>query len=176
MPDSANQPVVSPRRYFGLVRATLLLAGAAVFCYGVYFGATIPEPPPNSDGVPTGFAVIYVLIVQSVGALIAQVGYAFPAGTGRFRFGPLADRPVVVRAGTATAAFVGLFALVMVFWMLIPDSLSLPGIVTGTNTFLWFGAVAGTTVGVVLTAVLTVGTAVWRLARGEPVFGNSTDA
>ncbi|MFW5935586.1 MAG: hypothetical protein ACOCQL_07025 [Halolamina sp.] len=158
---------MSPKPYLGPLRVGLLTVGVLVFGYGVYVGATIPEPPPNSDGVPTGFAVVYVLLVQSAGALVAQVGYALPPGGGRFRFGPLADSPAVVRAAAATAAFVTAVALVTAFGWVLPDSL--PRVVTGTHAFLWFGAVAGSAVGVVLTAVVAVGTVLWRLARGEPV-------
>ncbi|NHX35502.1 MULTISPECIES: hypothetical protein [Halolamina] len=164
---------MSPKRYLGPLRAVLSVVGVLILCYGVYFGATLPEPPPNSDGVPTGFAVIYVLLVQSAGALLAQVGYALPAGTGRFRFGPLADSPAVVRAAAATALFVTAVALVTAFGWVLPESV--PRVVSGTHAFLWFAAVAGSAVGVVLTAVLAVGTALWRLVQGEPVLDGAVD-
>jgi hypothetical protein len=165
---------VSPKRYLGLVRAALVLAGLATLCYSVYFGATIPEPPPNSDGVPTGFGVIFALLVQSGGALLVLLGYSLPAGTGRFRAGPLADQPPVVRAAAATAAFVGGAVLLTALGWVLPDSL--PRVVSGTYAFSWFGAVAGTVVGVAFTAVMAVGTGLWRLAHGEPVFGSAADA
>ncbi len=173
MPASPHAPIVSPKQYFGLARAALLLVGAGVFCYGIYVGATIPEPPPNSDGVPTGFAVIFVLIAQSVGASLAHVGYALPAGSGRFRFGPLADRAAVVRAAAAAAVFVGGLALLMALGWVLPDSL--PQVVSGTYAFAWFGAAVGSLTGVVLTAVLAVGTGLWRLMQGEPVLGRALD-
>jgi hypothetical protein len=165
---------VSPKRYVGLLRAALVLAGLATLCYAVYFGATLPEPPPNGDGVPSGFAVIYALVVQSGGALLVLLGYSLPAGTGRFRVGPLADRPAVVRATAATAAFVAAWALLTAFGWLLPDSL--PRVVSGVYAFSWFGAVAGAVVGVAFTALLAVGTGIWRLAHGEPVFGSAADA
>lgn len=165
---------MSPKRYVGLLRAALVLAGLATLCYVVYFGATLPEPPPNTDGVPAGFAVIFALLAQSGGALLVLLGFSLPAGTGRFRGGPLADRPAVVRAAAATAAFVGSAVLLTALGWVLPDSL--PRVVSGTYAFSWFGAVAGTVVGVVFTAVLAVGTGIWRLAHGEPVFGSAADA
>ncbi|MFD1526173.1 hypothetical protein [Halolamina salina] len=164
---------MSPKRYLGLARAALLLVGAGVFCYGLYVGATIPEPPPNSDGVPTGFAVIFVLLAQSVGAALAHVGYALPAGSGRFRFGPLADRAAVVRAGAATVVFVAALGLLTALGWVLPESL--PRAVSGTYAFSWLGAVVGSLTVVVLTAVLAVGTGLWRLVQDEPILGRGAD-
>ncbi|WP_435116854.1 hypothetical protein [Halolamina sp. C58] len=164
---------MSPKQYFGLARAALLLVGASVFCYGIYVGATIPEPPPNSDGFPAGFAVIFVLIAQSIGATLAHVGYALPAGSGRFRFGPLADRPAVVRAAVATAVFVGAGIVLTVVGRLLPESV--PRVVSGTYAFSWFGAVIGSLTGVVLSLVLAVGTGLWRLVHDEPILGRAVD-
>ncbi|QKY21587.1 hypothetical protein B4589_014830 [Halolamina sp. CBA1230] len=161
---------MSPKRYLGLVRAGLLIVGVGTLCYGVYVGATLPEPPPDSDGVPAGFAVVFVLITQSAGALLAQVGYALPAGSGPFRFGPLADRSAIVRAAAATAAFVGAAVLLTALGWILPDSLSRA--VSGTYAFAWFGAAAGSATGVGLTAVLAVGTGLWRLVRGDPLLGD----
>ena len=160
---------MSPKRYFGLVRAALLLVGGLVFCWAVYVGATIPEPPPNTDGLPAGFAVMYALIVQSAGALTAQIGYALPAGAGRFRFGPLADRSVAFRGAVATAVFVTAALLLSVLGWVLPDSL--PRVVSGTYAFSWLGAAAGSATGIVLTAALAAVTAIVRLVRGDPVLG-----
>ena len=165
---------MSLRRYFGAIRAALLLAGGVAFCWAVYFGATLPEPPPNSDGLPAGFAVAFVLIAQSASALVAQVGYALPAGTGRFRFGPLADRPAIVRAAAATAAFASLTLLLLVAGWVLPDSM--PSVVTGTYAFTWLGAVVAGAIGLVLTALLAVGTAAVRLYRGDPLLSGITVA
>lgn len=164
--------IVSLRRYFGVLRAILLLAGGVAFCWAVYTGATLPEPPPNSDGLPTGFAVAFVLVGQSVGAVLAHVGYALPAGIGRFRFGPLADRPAVVRAAAATGAFAALVFLLLVAGWLLPDSM--PSVVTGTYAFTWLGGVVGGAVGLLLTALLAVGTATVRLFRGDPLLSRIT--
>ena len=169
MPASPDLPAVSPKRFLGLARAALLLVGVGVFCYGIYVGATMPEPPPDSDGVPTGFAVVFVLLAQSIGAGLAQIGYALPAGNGLLRFGPLVDRPPVVRAAAATVVFVGGGALLTGLGWVLPDSL--PEVVSGTYAFAWFGAAVGSITGVVLTAVLAVGTALWRLMRDETVLG-----
>jgi hypothetical protein len=57
-------------------------------------------------------------------------------------------------------------------WVL-PDSL--PQVVSGTYAFAWFGAAVGSLTGVVLTAVLAVGTGLWRLMQGEPVLGRALD-
>ena len=173
MPASPHVAVVSPRRYFGLARAGLLLVGALVFCYGIYIGATIPEPPPNSDGLPSGFAVMFALIVHFVGTALAHVGYALPAGSGRFRFGPLADRPAVVRAAVATAVFIGGGALLTALGWVLPESLSRAA--SGTYAFTWFGAAVGSLTGVVLTLVLAVGTGLWRLVQDEPILGRGVD-
>jgi len=173
MPASLHGPVVSPKRYVGLARAALLLGGALVFCYGIYIGATIPEPPPNSDGLPSGFAVMFALIVHFVGTALAHVGYALPAGSGRFRFGPLADRPAVVRAAAATAVFVGGGVLLTVLGQLLPESL--PRAASGTYAFAWFGAAIGSLTGVVLTFVLAVGTGLWRLVQDEPILGRGVN-
>lgn len=165
---------MSTKRYVGLVRAALVLAGLGTLCYTVYFGATIPEPPPNSDGVPTGFGVIFALLAQSGGALLVLLGYSLPVGTGRFRFAPFAERPAVVRAAAGTVAFAGGAALLTALGWVLPDSL--PRLVSGAYAFSWFGAVAGTVVGVLFTAVVAVGTGIWRLAHGAPVFGSAADA
>lgn len=162
---------MSLKRYLGALRLSLVAVGLLVVAYGVYFGANIPEPPPNSDGVPTGFAVIYVMLVQAAGALLAQIGYALPAGTGRFRFGPLADRSPPVRAAAATTVFAGSWVLLTVIVMLLPGSP--PDPVAGTHAFLWFASVAGTVAGVAFTAVVGLGTALWRLATDEPVLGDA---
>lgn len=165
--------MVSLKRYFGLLRATRLFAGGVTLCWAIYFGATVPEPPPNSDGVPTGFAVTIVLLVQFAGTLIAQVGYVLPAGTGRFRFGPLADRPAVVRAAAGTGTFATLVFLLAVLGWVLPDSM--PSLVSGTYAFTWLGGVVGAAVGVVLTVLLAAGTGIVRLSRGEPVFDAAAD-
>lgn len=172
MPNSVNTPGVSRQRYLGPLRALLLTVGAAVFCYGLYVGATIPEPPPNGDGVPTGFAVVFVLLVQFAGALLAQVGYTLPAGD-RLRFGPLADRSAAVRAAAATAAFLVAAVLLTALGWVLPDSL--PRVVSGTYAFAWFGAAVGAAAGAGLTAVVAAGTAGWRIAHGEPILGGVAD-
>jgi hypothetical protein len=158
---------VSLRRYVGLVSGALLLVGGAVLCWGVYFGATLPEPRPGSDGVPAGFAIIYVLLVQSGGALLVHLGYALPAGTGRFRVGPLAGRSVVVRTAAATVAFGTVLGVTTVLTMALPDSL--PRVVSGTVAFSWLGAAVALVVGVALTLVCGLATAVVRVVRGEPL-------
>ena len=160
---------MSSTRYLGALRIVLLLAGTGAFCWGIYTGATLPEPPPNSDGLPTGFAVAIVLLAQFAGTLLAQVGYAIPAGTGRLRFGPLADRPAVVRAAAATGAFAALALLLLVAGWVLPDSL--PRVVSGTYAFSWLGAAVGAAVGVALTALSAVGTGAARLLRGDPLLG-----
>jgi hypothetical protein len=158
---------MSPRRYLGVLRAVLLLAGVGAFCWAVYFGATLPEPPPNSDGLPMGFAVAYVVVVQIGATILGHTGYALPAGIGRFRFGPLANRPAVVRAAAATGAFAALALLLLVLGWVLPDAL--PHAVSGTYAFTWIGAVVGAAVGVVVTVLLAVGTAAVRLWRGNPL-------
>ena len=160
---------MSSKRFLGPVRGALLLAGGGALCWTVYFGATLPEPPPGGDGVPAGFAVILALIVQAAGALAVQVGYALPAGTGQFRFGPLADRSAVHRSAAATVVFVAAALVLRAVGWVLPDSL--PQAVSGAYAFSWLSVAVGTVTGVVLTAVLAAATAVVRLLRGEPVFG-----
>ncbi|GAB7095539.1 hypothetical protein JCM30237_26930 [Halolamina litorea] len=160
---------MSLKRYLGLVRGALLLSGTVVLCWGVYVGATIPEPPPDTDGVPVGFAVAFVLLDHAGGALLLQSGYALPPGTGRFRFGPLADRPAAVRAAVLTAAFAVAVVLLTVLGWILPDSL--PRLVSGTYAFSWLGAAVGTAVGIAVTVVLGAATALVRLALGEPLLG-----
>ncbi|MFW5948984.1 MAG: hypothetical protein ACOCSD_05245 [Halolamina sp.] len=151
------------------LRVTLLVLGVSVFLAAVWFGATMPEPPPDSDGVPVGFAVVFVVLGQTAGALLALVGYALPAGSGRLRFGPLAARSAATRVAAAAVGFTVTTLLLTVLGWVLPDSL--PRIVTGTHGFLWLGAAVGSVVGVVLAAVLAVGTVLWRVVRGEPIRG-----
>jgi hypothetical protein len=105
---------MSLRRYFWIVRALLLLVGGGLFVAGLDAVASTSPSPPESDGFVEGLAYIFALISGVTGLVVAQIGYALPAGTGRFRVGPLADRSVGVRSGAVVVLYV-LLALVMVY-------------------------------------------------------------
>jgi hypothetical protein len=105
---------MSLRRYFGVVRGLLLLVGIALFVVGLDAVASTSPSPPESDGFVEGLAYIFALISGVSGLVVAQIGYALPAGTGRFRVGPLADRGAGVRSGAVVVLYL-LIAIVMVY-------------------------------------------------------------
>lgn len=104
---------VSPFRYFGILRAFLLLVGLWLVATALHSVASTP-PPPNSDGFLEGLGYLNALISGVFGLLVIQIGYALPAGIGRFRFGPLANRSAATRGGVTVVVYV-LVALLMVY-------------------------------------------------------------
>ncbi|MFC6736735.1 hypothetical protein ACFQEQ_10870, partial [Halolamina salina] len=69
--------------------------------------------------------------------------------------------------------FVAALGLLTALGWVLPESL--PRAVSGTYAFSWLGAAVGSLTGVVLTAVLAVGTGLWRLVQDEPILGRGAD-
>jgi hypothetical protein len=130
---------MSLRRYFGIVRTLLLLVGLDAV-------ASMPPLPPESDGFIEGFAYIFALLLGVTGLVVAQVGYALPAGTGRFRVGPLADRSAGVRSGAVVVLYL-LIAFVMVYGIPVVVPGVTESMTYGTALFVFaFAAVVGAAV------------------------------
>lgn len=105
---------MSLHRYLGLVRGLLIVVGGGLFVAGLDAVASLPPSPPQSDGFIEGLTYLFALLLGVGGLLAVQVGYALPAGTGRFRFGPLSDRSPGLRAGIAVVCYVSI-GLLMVY-------------------------------------------------------------
>ncbi|MFC7045850.1 hypothetical protein ACFQH6_10935 [Halobacteriaceae archaeon GCM10025711] len=101
------------RRYVGLLRGLLMAVGLFLFYAGLNSVARLPPGPPESDGFIRGLAYMFALIVGVAGLLLVQVGYAIPAGTGRFRVGPLAGRSAGLRGGVAVLVYFVVAALMV---------------------------------------------------------------
>ncbi|MFC6786317.1 hypothetical protein ACFQFH_10555 [Halobaculum halobium] len=92
------------------LRVAVVAVGLAGHVAVAAFVFDLPPPPETGDGVPAGFAFAFALIGTAVAGVVTVVGYGLPAGEGRFRVGPLADRSSTYRlvAGGATGAVGGL--------------------------------------------------------------------
>lgn len=152
---------MSLREYLGPVRLLIVLVGLGLFAAAIETVASLPPAPPNSDGFVEGLAYIGSLLLGVAGLLLVELGYAIPAGIGRFRRGPLADRSSGLRAGTAVLAYVGV-AVLMVYGIpfLIPSVTESMAYVTG---FMVLAVSAGA--GAVLALVLFVGGILFRRSR-----------
>lgn len=152
---------MSPRRYLGLVRALLVAAGVLLFALGIDTVVTTPPPPPDSDRFLEGLTFFVSLVVAALGLLVAQVGYAVPAGSGRLRAGPLADRSAGLRGGVAALLYVaaGLLLVYVVPAVLPAVTESTPYVVSLLALF-----VAGV-LGAVLSVLYALGGRLLRTAR-----------
>lgn len=124
-----------------------------LFGSGINTVASLSPAPPNSDGFLDGLAYLFSLILGVAGLLVVQIGYALPAGSGRFRVGPLGDRSVSVRSGVVVVVyFVTALLMVYGFPMVVPA-------VTESTTYAAVFIVVGiaAAVGVVLTLLLALG-------------------
>lgn len=138
-----------------------MVVGLALVAAGLDTVASTASAPPDSDGFIQGLAYLFALILGVSGLLAVQIGYALPAGTGRLRVGPLADRSAGARAGV-TVLLYALVVLVMVYGVpaVVPS-------VTESTTYatgLFFVAIA-TVVGAVLALLFALAGAVLRVAR-----------
>ncbi|UIO99423.1 hypothetical protein Hbl1158_12955 [Halobaculum sp. CBA1158] len=100
------------------LRIAVVTAGLVGLLAVAAFAFDLPPPPETGDGLPSAFGFAIALLGAAVAGVVAVVGYGLPAGTGRLRVGPLADRSSEYRlvAGGAAAAAVGLvFALGLAF-------------------------------------------------------------
>lgn len=124
-----------------------------LFVSGIDTVASLSPAPPNSDGFLDGLAYLFSLILGVAGLLVVQMGYAFPAGSGRFRAGPLVDRSVSVRSVVVVVVYF-VTALLMVYGipMVVPA-------VTESTTYAAVFIVVGiaAVVGLVLTLLLALG-------------------
>lgn len=105
---------MSLHRHLGILRGLLISVGLVLFVAGLDAVASMPTPPPESDGFIEGLTYIFALVLGVAGLLAVQVGYAVPAGTGRFEFGPLADRSPGLRSGVAVLVYLSI-AVLMVY-------------------------------------------------------------
>ncbi|MFB6156129.1 MAG: hypothetical protein ABEJ22_09555 [Haloferacaceae archaeon] len=140
MPSSRVTAVITA------VRALFVVAGVAVAAATVYKLATMPPPPPNSDGFAHGMAALFgsVLIVLSLGVAAVSVvlptvlGFDDPVGFNRWQRLALKGAGVLVGGGFLLSAALAFTA----------------GLQWGIILFLLF---------VALTAVVVGATLVWRV-------------
>jgi len=105
-------------RLLAALRVGVVTVGLAGFVAVATFVFDLPPPPETGDGVPSGFAFAFALLGTAVAGVVTVVGYGLPAGDGRLRVGPLADRSSTYRlvVGGAAAAVLGLgFAFGLAF-------------------------------------------------------------
>lgn len=145
-----------------MFRALLVLVGVGLFASGLNTVASLPMGPPESDGFLEGLAYIHAILVGVIGLLVVQFGYVFPAGSGRFRVGPLANRTAAVRGGIIVLVY-GLIAILMVYGIpfLIPSITESMTYATGLFVF-----VIACGIGTVITVFLKLGNLTQRLIAG----------
>ena len=138
------------QRYLGLLRGLLIVVGVGLFLAGLDAVASMPTPPPESDGFIEGLTYIFGLLFGVGGLLLVQVEYAIPPGSGRF--GPLADRNPGIRGGVVIVGYLAVaIGMVYVVPLLAPT-------VTGSTTYalalfvLGIAAVVGSPIALVLAA------------------------
>lgn len=68
-----------PRSLLGPLRIFLVLVGLAVVVGAVLSLATMPEPPPGSDGFPAGLAYGFLFVAATAGLAVVAGGLAIPA-------------------------------------------------------------------------------------------------
>lgn len=152
---------VSFKRYYGFLRALLMVMGLALVAAGVDTVASLPSGPPADDGFLDGLAYLAALVLGSAGLVVIQLGFALPPGVGRFRGGPLADRTAGARSGAVVVAYVVALALgVYVIPVFVPSVTGSPAYVT-----LVVCSVIATVVGVAVTLVVTIGGVLYRIHR-----------
>ncbi|QZX98496.1 hypothetical protein [Halobaculum rubrum] len=101
-------------RLFAALRAGVVAVGLAGFVAVAAFVFDLPPPPETGDGVPSGFAFAFALLGTAVAGVVTVVGYGLPAGGGRLRVGPLADRSSTYRL-VAGGAAAGVFGVALMF-------------------------------------------------------------
>ena len=141
--------VVTKSRLFGAVRAILVGLGVAVATLTVNELASMPPPPPESDGFAHGMAAIFggLIVVTSLG--VSAVGVALPTLIGR-------DDPLGFTRWQRLALKVAV--------LLIGGGL-LVGLAVGVVTELQYGIVLW--LGLVFVATVVVcATLVWRVVQG----------
>ncbi|QZP38811.1 hypothetical protein [Halobaculum magnesiiphilum] len=91
------------------LRLGTVAVGLAGFVAVAVFVFDLPPPPETGDGLPAAFGFAIALLGTAVAGVVTVVGYGLPAGEGRLRVGPLADRPSTDRlvAGGAAASVLG---------------------------------------------------------------------
>lgn len=153
---------MSLQQYLGPVRFLFVLLGLGLFAAAIETVASLPPAHPNSDGFVEGLAYIGSLLLGIAGLLLVELGYAIPAGVGRFRGGPLADRSSGLRAGAAVLAYLGIVVL-MVYGIpfVIPSVTESMAYATG---LMIIASSAG--IGAVLALGLFIGGMVFRVSRG----------
>ncbi|MFC7135448.1 hypothetical protein [Halobaculum litoreum] len=132
-------------RLLAALRAAVLGLGLVGHVAVAAFVADLPPPTTTGDGVPAGFGFAFALIGTALAGVVTAVGYGLPAGEGRLRVGPLADRPCRHRlvAGGGAGAVTGV-SLVVGLAML------LPGRAAGVVWVLGVGLVVGGAVALAL--------------------------
>ncbi|SHG79138.1 hypothetical protein [Halobaculum gomorrense] len=95
--------------FLAALRVAVVAAGLAGHVAVAAFVLGLQAPPATGDGVPSGFAFAFALLGTAVAGTVSVVGYGLPAGEGRLRVGPLADRSSTHRlvAGGAAASLFG---------------------------------------------------------------------
>ena len=130
-----------------------------LFASGINTVASLSPAPPNSDGFLDGLAYLFSLVLGVAGLLVVQIGYAFPAGSGRFRVGPFVDRSVSVRSGVMVVVYF-VTALLMVYGF----PMIVPAVTESTTYAAVFIAVGIAAVGgLVLTLLLALGGLLFHL-------------
>ncbi|WP_348607934.1 hypothetical protein [Halobaculum rarum] len=148
-------------RLLAALRVGVVTVGLAGFVAVAAFVFDLPPPPETGDGLPAAFGFAIAVLGAVVAGVVTVVGYGLPAGDGRLRVGPLADRPSTYRlvAGGAAAAVLGLgFSFGLAF--LTSGMVSVTVWVLGVGLLvggLVAGALGGLAVGVRLVADAATG-------------------